>query len=485
MPVIQENDVELLIQGDVPTFIIEVYVPGDQKYELALDKEQVTSLRQQLEQSYGVAKIGDIMVRLKNPDHRYTNNHAASIFFGSRVAKDPIRIRYGWGPTYGNEIATQFQGRIRDLATIETRKATLRAYDAMKDILDTTVSDTDGLRIYEDLAGLASMQVIDVLEYLVTTKYGLTRFNMDTLIDEDLLDADALTLARNASIHILVNDTTWPEGTRLTEMLQDLMKLCNGYLYTAKDGKLNVRVYQPSQELDATYTFYGDENADITRQILQSRRTIDESKIYNKVNWKYGQAGNTYSSPPDEASQALYDEKSLNLTTKWEVDTSILDNAAIQIMARYSGVNSDGDPAEVGRYKTTLSWLMDGQALKLNLGDWMILSDPAHNIETEYVEVQTIIADPDNQKTEIESEDVTALQGKFGFFSSEIDEGDGLGITANQFALWVQRFGFFSDDDNQANPGFDADGNVNGVINPDFGTQDDWGNGIEEHFVFW
>jgi len=98
-----------------------------------------------------------------------------------------------------------------------------------------------------------------------------------------------------------------------------------------------------------------------------------------------------------------------------------------------------------------------------------------------------------NQITTFILEDVSKIIGKFAIACSEDDEGDGLGITANDFSLWVKRYGFAGEADigsahedvDSVNPGFDKDGNVNGEIDYDFPPLDDFGNGIEQLFVCW
>ena len=122
----------------------------------------------------------------------------------------------------------------------------------------------------------------------------------------------------------------------------------------------------------------------------------------------------------------------------------------------------------------------------MDLGDFVALTDPALNVAAEYVEVHRMRVSLDRQTTQAIAYDTTALRGKFWFFSSEIDEGDGLGITGGTFAVnWLRRFLFFDEDDTIFNPGFDKDGNANGVINPTLAPIDDWDNGIEEHFIAW
>lgn len=480
---IDDTDVEVYIQGDVPQFVIEVYIPGDAKYSLAADKLSLSDIRRQFDARFGVSQIADVTMTLKNDRNQYNENSATSIFHNRQILKDWIRIKCGWGVDWQNDVETQFQGKIKHLETTNEWTARMILYDALKDLQDTVVG-SGGLTISLTASpGLVSMSPMDILEYLLDTKFSMKWFNMDTLGEESLLDATTLALAKTATEGLLVGDTTWPAGTKLLDMVADLMKMVGGYIYSGKDGKLYPYIYAPSQEADSVrsvYSFVGD----VTQkepEVLISKRDLDTVNIVNLVSWKYGQAATPYTSADqDTDSQGVYGVQGLELTTGWEVrtDTFILDVAASRIMARFA------EPAPA--YDVNISWLKNGDGLAMDLGNFVSLTDPALNVADEYVEVHRMRVSLDRQVTHAIAYDTTALRGKFWFFSSEVDEGDGWGITGGNFAVnWLRRFAFFSEPDTQFNPGFDKDGNINGEIDPTLPPIDDWGNGIEEHFIFW
>ena len=480
---IDDTDIELYIQGDVPKFVIEVYVPGDAKYSLAADKLSLSVIRRQFDQGFGVSQIGDVTLTLKNEDNQYNENHADSIFYGEQVLKDWVRIKCGWGVGWQTDVETQFQGRIKHLETTNDWEARMILYDALKD-LEETIVGSGGLEIsLTASSGLTSMNPIDILEYLIDTKFALPWFNMDTLSEESLLDATALAAAKTATEGLFIGDTTWPAGTKVLAMVADLMKMCGGYIYSGKDGKLYTAIYAPSQSADSAlsaYAFIGDVTTK-EPEVLISKRDLDTTNIVNRVAWKYGQAQTEYTSADeDSTSQSDYGVQALNLTTGWEVDpdTFILDIAASRIMARFA------EPAP--SYEMDISFLKNGDGLAMDLGDFVAITDPALNITNEYVEVHRMRVALDKQEVQGVAYDTSALQGKFWFFSSEIDEGDGWGITGGTFATnWLRRFLFFSEPDSAWNPAFDKDGNSNMKIDPTLAPIDDWGNGIEEHFIFW
>jgi len=480
---IDDTDIELYIQGDVPKFVIEVYVPGDAKYSLAADKLSMSVIRRQFDQGFGVSQIADVTLTLKNDENQYNENHADSIFYNQQVLKDWVRIKSGWGVGWQTDVETQFQGRIKHLETTNDWEARMVLYDALKDLKETVV-DTDGLTVsMAECSGLTSMNPMDILEYLIDTKFALPWFNMDTLSEESLLDATALASAKTATEGLFIGNTEWPAGTKVLDMVADLMKMCGGYIYSGKDGKLYASIYAPSQTADSAlsaYSFVGDVTTK-EPEVLISKRDLDTTNIVNRIAWKYGQAATPYASTnEDEDSQEKYQVQSLELTTGWEVKTNtfILDIAASRIMARFA------EPAP--SYSLDISFLKNGDGLAMDLGDFVAITDPALNIADEYVETHQMRVSLDKQEVQAVAYDTSALRGKFWFFSSEIDEGDGWGITGGTFATnWLRRFLFFSEPDTAWNPAFDKDGNSNMKIDSTLAPIDDWGNGIEEHFIFW
>lgn len=471
---------QIYILGDMPGFLIEVYVPDDQKYDVGQDEISIGVVRQQLEKTFGVSKVADVSIGLRNNHQRYTDSHAGSIFYGSQVLKDPLRVKSGWGEGYYFDLATQFQGKIKYLRTTQDRKASMIGYDALNDTLDAVVDETTASGLTVDNSLVATMAPMDILEYLIVTHFGLTHFNMDSFVNEDILDATSLATAKKATGHIAIASTTWANGSRLSDMLQGLLKLSGAYLYGGKDGKLYVYVYAPSMTLATPVNFLGDENVS-PRQILESSQNLDVAQIYNKVEWTYGTSNAKHVSPSDAASIALYGERALSLSTKWNVSIADLDAAANVLLTRWSG--------ETRIYDFMLSWLMNGNALAVDLAEIITLDDPAHNFDDEKVQIFALEANLRNQTTRFTGEDPSVLYSKYGFACSDVDESDGLGVTATNFAYWTRRFCYagaadIGDPHNDgANPGFDPDGNNNGVVNPSFGTQDSWGNGIEEIFI--
>lgn len=484
-----DTDMQLYItNANRPGAIVEVYIPDVGKYTLTGDRLSISAISQQLDKEHGVSRISDVSITLKNDSNRYSSAYSGSIFYERQVYKDWVRIISGWGPTWSTSPEVQFQGRIKDLLEGSDWKATMICYDALQDLNDAAVGPDQLSVLGTATCTIGETQVPgmapgDIIEYLCDTLFSITWLNMDTLEEESALDASSLAAFNTATEGIKIGETTWPQGSKLFDMVTGIVKMVGGYVYTGKDGKINLYVYTPSQSPDSAvgqYSFVGGEDVK-EPEILLSRRKLSADTVVNQVSWTYGQSGSGFSSEVDTESKAKYGLKILKLTTGWELrnnDTSLLDITSGRMLARFS------EPAAV--YDAKLSWLRNGDALAMDLTDVVAITEPSAAVMDEYVEAHRRVVNIDQQITTAVLYDTSALRGKFAFVSSEIDQRDGNGITADNFAAnWLKRFGFVSDNDNAANPGFDADGNSDGDIDPALAPIDDWNNGIESHFVVW
>jgi hypothetical protein len=145
----------------------------------------------------------------------------------------------------------------------------------------------------------------------------------------------------------------------------------------------------------------------------------------------------------------------------------------------------------IDTYELDISYITDGIALKISPGEIIEITDPAVYVTEALVRVLELEINSQNMEVQIIAEDAASLLGKFFVFSSEIDEGDGLGITSENFSTnWKLRFWFFGEADIDdphyvaTDVGFDQDGNHNHVID-DVSEYDNWGNWLESNFVFW
>jgi len=475
----EQVDTEVWIGLLVPSYYIEVYVPGDQKYECRPQKISLSRIRLALQKDHGVSMVGNATITLSNITARFSESDASSIFYGEQIIKDWLRVRSGWGADYSTDIQTQYQGSIKRLETTEDRNARIVAYDAIKKLIDyefdadVTVSSSE----------VASMNPAAIVEYLIKDVAGIQFFDMDSLANEDLLDATDLAIARDRCSLFTISSTTISTGARLINVLQDMMKIVHGYMYGGQDGKLHLFVYDPTGVPASPKAFTGDETAS-PRQVLKSMKWFDEDDIINQVIWIYGSSSTEMSPISDTASIAKYGIKPKEFRTMWNVSEADLIATTDKIFARF---------AEPPRYyQTRVSWVEDGEAMKCELGEVIKITDPGIHEISRYMMIVETEKELDNQTSTFTCEDAGAMRGKFFLFCSENDERDGKGITASGYVdNWEERFFYFGNADvgdphyqAVAYPGFDFRGNQNGVINDDYPPIDRWGNGIEENFAF-
>ena len=472
-----ETDIELLILGPDSSFFIEVYVVGDQIYELSQDRENVSNVTLYLKKDHGVSHIGDVRIALRNDTHRYTPDHANSIFYGYQDLRCPLRIRCGWGDQWKNEVATRFQGQIKYIAGNHERRSQIIAYCALKILAEYSIIETDGLTIDETV--VPGMNPLDIIDYIINDYAQLQVWDMDTLAYVNALDSSELTPFMDYTAHYHLASTKFDEGTKLLKIIEDLLKIIGGFLYSGTDARIHYTQLTIDSFYEALATdFEGDEIAQ-SKQITAMKKYIDESALINQVNWTFGSPNDYKASHQNSTSVGIYGAKSKDFTIKWNLFSSI----DLQLMSgKLFGMYGES----FYLYKLTMSWLMDGNGLDVDLGDIIKVSDPSTNDDEKRVLITKQALSLMQQNTVMEGEDASILEAKYFLFSSENDEGDGYGVTGGNFAVnWKRRFLFFGHKSDQANPGFDLDGNVNGAIDPDFGDQDAYGNGIEENFVFW
>lgn len=471
-----ETDIELLILGPDSSFFIEVYVVDDQIYELSHDRENVSNITLYLKKDHGVSHTGEVRIGLRNDTHRYTSDHANSIFYRYQDLRCPLRIRCGWGSQWKNDVATRFQGQIKSISTNHERRSQIIAYCALKILAEYSVMETNGLTIDETV--VPGMNPLDIIDYIINDYAQLQVWDMDTLAYVNALDSSELTPFMEYTAHYHLASTTFDEGTKLLKIIEDLLKIIGGFLYSGTDAKIHYTQLTIDSFYEALDTdFEGDETAQ-TKQIFGMKKYIDESVLINQVNWTFGSPTDYKVSHQNSSSFGIYGAKSKDFTIKWNLFSSI----DLQLM---SGKLFGLYALPFYLYKLTISWIM-GVGLNVDLGDIIKVSDPATNDDETHVLITKQALSLMQQNTIMEGEDASKLEAKYFLFSSENDEGDGHGITGANFAVnWKLRFLFFGHASDQANPGFDLDGNVNGVIDPAFGDQDTYGNGIEENFVFW
>lgn len=482
-------DHQLKIKYPVPAATFQVRKPGIATLNYTARVEGISTITRKIEKSFGVSQVSGCSVLCQNSDEKHSYLTTTGDYYPDhRFIWVWARIKSGWGVELDQDLQIQFQGKVETLELTEGRKANFKLADVLRELLDEKTSSA--ITFNDALvasSALESLNPIHIIKYLIEDVLNMTVFNMDTEVSEDACDVDSFAAAFNNCAEIEVNTTTWPANSSVIEMIQGVLRLVGGWSWIGRDGKFRAKVYSPFDIPSSPKEFIGDETSE-ERNMMNMRLAPSRRDIVNYVTITYGQAGTELSPVSDTPSIARYGQHPLDLNTKWEVNTADLETIAERVIARYS------EPINTIAFDA--SNLTEGTGLNVEIGEIFIIStDTAVGITNRYFMVITKWDDLFNRSSRIEAHDIEELEGKFAMACSEIDEGDGKGITANDFdTYWREGFGFggradSSDPHYDGNggyfPGFDEDGNQNGVIDPDYGTQDYHGSGIEENFVAW
>lgn len=486
----EDFDVEIYVWYGVEGPIVEICVGGT-IYDLTADVENVGAIHQTLEKEYGVSRLGNVTIKLKNEEARYTDQDADSIFYNTTYIGSWVRIKCGWGHGLTEDVGIRFQGRLHGIELNDDHTALMTCYDPLMDLMEAEI--TDAITFDESLTdstNLASLQPIEICRYLIEDHLGLTWYDFDTQTEGDLVDADSFEEAYNALATYDLDATMWEAGSKVIDMIQDLLKITGAYMFPGSNGKIKFYVPSPARYWSDSNTYIADLD-DADRRVVTSSIERSMDSVKNKIVWKRETTAVLapsvepvkLSEHNDAVSQGLYRERILEIKTKWNIDADIADDTANRLLARF------GRPMLI--YRGDLSWLSTGDALLEELGNLIKITDALFGLDEKQFEILTISKNLMSEKLSVVAYDAYYMSGKWGVFCSEADEGDGYGVTADDFDLWIHRFAYagYADTDDphyaSGDVGFDPDGNANGVIDADYGTQDAYGNGIEELFEAW
>lgn len=463
-----------------PTGVFRLRRPGIDTLDYTRYVLRIAPITRKFEKSFdfGVSQSSRASVQITNVDEQSSYlSSAGDNFPNTRFIWVYASIRSGWGVKLTTNEEFKFVGKVESLDLAQDRTANYVLIDPLREVIDsktataitfdsTLVSTTD----------LQSLNPIRIIQYLLDDVLTVKIWDFDLGSEVSAVNITSFDTAVDASADIAVNSTTWPAESSIIEMIQGCLKIAGGFLFVNGSGKLTAKVYSPFDLPSTPSTFEGDETKS-DRKITNLKLSPTRRLIVNKITWTHGQAETELAPIEDLTSQAKYKESPLELKTGWEVDTAVLQSIADRTLSRFS------EPPNRITFSTPN--LDSGIGFLSKLGDVIKVSDLAAGIANRNYQVIEKTDDILNRRSDIVADDLQGLDGKFAMLSSEVDEGDGLGITANDFNNWTKAFGFMSDEDGSTNPGFDLDGNANGVIDPGFGLKDDHGNGLEEHFTLW
>lgn len=213
-----------------------------------------------------------------------------------------------------------------------------------------------------------------------------------------------------------------PRDVSAVDFVRNLMLMFLGSIFTGQDGRLTIKVYTPTFTA-ASGTLLSDAQK-VT--ILGYTRTIDEVINYAVVSYKATQTWEFSDVTPaydgtyvysDATSVAKYNVIAQQYTFNWYATNG---QHAINFAQRLIG--KFGDPP------LTVDFVTGLDAILLQLGDIVAITDTKYILSAVLCEIAIIQAGYDNNPAQIQirARRDSALSATFGYLGSSANEGDGL-----------------------------------------------------------
>jgi len=435
------------------------------------------------EKEYGTARISQFTIELNNTDDTFNFLDNTNIFY-SRVLKLPIKVVAGRGEKYESDVQSRFQGVISRIQFEEDRTCRLTLQDNLIDLMDAELEDSYTLNEnYVDSSALDSLHPIDIIRWLIDDVAGIEFWDFEYECWRSICDSISFETAKSHCPLFEIEETTLESGDNIMDLIQELLKIIGGFLWVGRDGMIKIQVRRPADPIATIIELKGNET-NYDGEIISISVRQDLGSIYNWVKWTYGDNDTEYSPADnsnlkDTTSISIYGQKSFEINTKFNIAEIILESASSHFLANYSSPYTE--------IELTVSMIKNSKALDLNIGDLVKITDDI-GVNGEYFLVARQDDDILNQKMglllyrEIIAKDII---GKYGRACSDIDEGDGYGVTADDFSNWQYGFAYICYPAEVGNPAFDLEGNADGTIDTDEAPLDIFGNSIEEPFILW
>lgn len=392
-------DHEVYIARPVPVPFFVVRELGVETHDYTDRIETVGIIRRYLDKSFGITQVGNISVVCENSDKKHTYLHPSGDFYpSSQYIWTWARITCGWGVELDQDSQAQFQGLIETLELTERRVCNFVIVDVIKELLDGKTANA----ITFDAALVAStplesLNPIHIVEYLINEVLDVEVFDFETETFVDGADADSFDDAYSDCSAVVVNDTTWPAGSSIIEMIQGALRLVEGWIWTGGNGRIKAKVYTDDAPVGNEKYFIGSET-DSSRKIMNLRLHPSRRNVVNYVQWTYGQAGNSHGPTFLPTSIAKYGYRPLELSTGWEIDTSVLSDVSNSLMTRY------GEPPDMITFSTS-NLYGSGDGLNAEIGEVIKVTDDGIGISNDYFRVIEKRDDLLGRKSEIVAEE--------------------------------------------------------------------------------
>lgn len=393
-----DHQVKIIISIVSPGFL--VYETEDLEIHDYTNRiENIGIIRRYLDKEFGITQVGNVDVMCENSDKAHTYLHPNGDFYPtSKYIWTWARITCGWGVGLDQNVQHQFQGLVETLELTEARSCNFVIVDVIKELLDgklaTSLTFNQNL---VDTTPLESLNPIHIVEYLINEVLGVEVFDFDTESFVAGCDPDSFDDAYADCSTVVVNDTTWPAESSIIEMIQDALKLVQGWIYTGGNGRIKAKVFTNPAPTGLEKHFIGSET-DSDRKIMNLRLHPSRRDVINWIKWTYGQAGNPFGPFMDPTSIAQYGYRPLELSTGWEVDTAVLTQVANELTSRYV------QPPDMITF-TTSNLYGSGDGLDAELGEVIKVTDDGVGIDGLYFRIVEKRDDLLGRKTEIVAEE--------------------------------------------------------------------------------
>lgn len=380
-----------------PSFLVRE--PSVETHDYTERVESVGIIRRFLNKTFGISQVGNVSVVCQNSDKTHSYMHADGDFYpSSQYIWTWAKFRCGWGAGLDQNVQNQFQGLVETLELTERRQANFVIVDVIKELLDGKTANA----ITFDAAlvastSLESLNPIHIVEYLINDVLGVQVFDFDTETFRDGAEPTSFDQAYTDSSSVVVSDTTWSAGSSIIEMIQDALKLVQGWIWTGGDGRIKAKVFLPYAVVGTEKHFIGSET-DSDRKIMNLRLHPSRRDVINYITWTYGQTPTSYGPTSSSTSIGKYGYRPLELSTGWEVNTSVLLTVSNSLLSRY------GDPPDMVTF-TTSNLYGTGDGLDSEIGEVIKITDDGIGIADAYFRIIEKRDDLLGRKTEIIAEE--------------------------------------------------------------------------------
>lgn len=387
--------------ANVASFLV-YEVEEEEIHDYTDDIGAIGLIRRYLDKSFGICQVSDVSVVCENEDQKHTFLSPEWDFEStSKYIWTWAKIICGWGAQLDQNVQAQFQGLVETLELTEGRECNFVLVDVLRELLDGRLAEP--VTFNQDLVdstSLESLNPIHIVRYLIEDILGIQVLDFDTKTLVDACDGESFDEAYLECSGTTVNDTTWSADSGIIEMIQDALKLVQGWIYTGGNGRIKTQIFPSIEPPEDAKHFIGSETRD-NRKVMKLRLHPTRRNVRNYITWTYGQGGLEFGPTQSVESIAKYGYRPLELSTKWEVDVGLLMYISSALIFRYK------EPPNMITF-TTSNLYGTGDGLDAELGEIIKITDDGVGIDGLYFRITEKSDDLLGRKTQIVAEEYRA-----------------------------------------------------------------------------